>query len=324
MIPISLYCTINLDPPIICVSDALGVSIPITVGGVSGSLEMPNLPDWSQDPHDPLRMPLKPPQHAETWKQGDERMQWGFPFTYPSADARVSRVLLHFQSTSENLHEAATAIDRDIPKWYANFIDYFELVTKQRREPSMKIFDRLQNIDLFYWGSDRKPHRPSKNCTSVEIYEKSRDRHLTQKTLETVCSLASSAKSVSLEHRIQLEAYRAIYQDDYRKAIIETAVAAELAITIGLRRRFESDQVVYGNKLLKKFRMLGGRFELARIVGLELPARDWKKDLIEPRNSVIHGASFIDQALALRAVDAVDELLISLCPSYAESKVAVS
>ncbi len=298
---VSLFCTIELEPPIGCASDALGTSIPVVVGAVTGTLEMPSLPAWENDPSDPLHMPLIPPRSAETWKQGDSLIQWGFPSSYPSGNARVSKVLLHFQTASERLNETATAIHRDTNRWYASFVDYFELISKQRRAQSLKVLDRLPNVDLFCWGPEGKPQRPyEKLPIRVEIRMPAHDQLLDRDRLCSVCSFASAAKPVALEYRIQLEAYRALYQGDYRKAIIETAVAAELALTVGIRNRLASDHVAYGDKLLKKFRMLGGRLELARIVGLELPLRDLENDLVEPRNSVIHKAYFVDEALGKR------------------------
>lgn len=284
-----------------------------------GTLEMPKLPDWGVTDPDPLRMPLSPPQYAETWKQGDELMQWGFPSHYPIGDARVSRVLLHFEVTAEGLSEAATAIYRDTTRWCSHFVDYFELVTKQRRNQSLKVQDQRTNADLFCWGPDGKPQRPyEKSPSHIELRLTDRNSLLTRKKLEEICALASANRPIALEYRIQLEAYRALHQGDYRKAIVETAVAAEIAITNGLRHRFAIDRVMYGDKLLKKFRMLGGRLELARVVGLELPERDLEGDLIEPRNSVIHKASFVDEGTAICAVEAADELLGTLCPSLAE------
>ena len=319
MNPISLFSRMGFEPSFHCTSDALGSSTSVVVGGVSGTLEMPNLPDWSDEPPDPLRMPLIPPRHAETWKQGGRLMHWGLPSRYPSGDSEVSSVLLHFQVTSEDVREAATAIHLDTARWYAHLVDFHDLITKRPLALSITILNEQPNADLFCWGANGRQERPydiSPSDGVVVAY--SGYGALTREKLQKICNLASTDKPIALEYRIQLEAYRGYSRSDYRKAIIETAVAAELAITNGLRRRFETERVVYGEKLLKKFRMLGGRLELARVVGLELPGRDLERDLIDPRNSVIHKASFVDESMARHAIDATDELLWLLCPSLAE------
>ena len=61
--------------------------------------------------------------------------------------------------------------------------------------------------------------------------------------------------------------------------------------------------------------MLGGRVELARMIGVPFPVGDYKALLIDPRNHVIHRADFADEISAFEAVKAVDELLTLLSPS---------
>jgi hypothetical protein len=316
---VCLFCTLDLERSFECASDALGSSIPVVIGGVAGILEMPKLPVWGDAPSDPLHMPLIAPKFAETWRQGDSLVNWGKPSTYPNGDARVSKLLIHFQVPSENLRETATAIYSGIDRWGSFLFDYFRLVTKQYRAMSFKILDQSHDADIFIWDPDGKKERPyDKSPSHIDVRIADRISLLNRERLAKICALASADKPIALEYRVQLEAYNALYQGDFRKAIVETAVAAELALTNGLRRHFEIEKVCYGDKLFKKFRMLGGRLELARIVGLELPNKDLDNDLIEPRNSVIHKALFVDEGVAIRAVDATDEILQLLCQSFAE------
>ena len=57
-----------------------------------------------------------------------------------------------------------------------------------------------------------------------------------------------------------------------------------------------------------------------RIVGLSLPQRDYKKNLLTPRNEVSHGSRSITRAVAHGAIQQTDELLELLCPNIQEGE----
>ena len=311
-----IYGIIELDPPIICSKEVLGSSEPVIVSGVRGRLELPHAPDWSAPSENPTRDPLRPPEIARTWKQGDRLMIWGFPESYPNCVSRVERMLLLFELPEQEVSASATLIYRGYSKWWSLFNDYFELITRQRRSRNQRIDVDAHNFDLFRWGSDNQPERPyTKEPIKIEIRMLSDDLLLTPAQLTKITSLASTLTELAIELKVQLEAYRALGVSDFRKAIIETAVAAELALTNAVRARFQSDGIAYGDKLLEKFRMLGGRLELSRIVNIPLPQLDFSAQLVEPRNQVIHQADFANEERATQAVKATDELLRLLWPS---------
>lgn len=310
-----LYGIIELEQSIVCSKEVLGTSEPVVVGGVGGRLELPQSPDWSVPSKDPIRDPLRPPEAARTWKQGDSPMIWGSLASYPDCISRVDRMLLLFELSEHEMSASATLIHRGYGKWWSLFNDYLELITRQRRSQNLRIDGAINNFDLFRWGLDGKADRPyGKDPISIKIRMSSDDVSLNSSQLTRITSLASTATELAVELKVQLEAYRALGAGDHRKAIIETAVAAELALTNAIRSIFLSDKIAYGDKLLEKFRMLGGRLELSRIVGVPLPNLDFTAQLIEPRNQVIHRADFANEERATQAVKATDELLVLAWP----------
>jgi hypothetical protein len=82
---------------------------------------------------------------------------------------------------------------------------------------------------------------------------------------------------------------------------------------------FKFQGVVYGEKILDKYRMLGGRFELAKTVGIPLPDKDYKKLILEPRNNVVHKAGFPDEKLAHQVISEVQEVLRLFSPIIHEA-----
>jgi hypothetical protein len=310
-----LYGLVSFEEPIICSREVLGAIAAVSIGGVAGHLAFPSLPDWTTPPADPLHMPLVPPIDALTWKQGDELLVWGRPAIYPTGISWVEKVLLHFDVTESELPSAATTVHRAFDRWRSLFVDYLELLTKQRKVQHLRITNRTGDLSLFCWNAEHKAERPyEKQPIRLVTISIAPDSALTVAQLEQVCGLASADTDLALEYRIQLEAYRALRAGDFRKAIIETAVAAEVVLTSAIRAKLRGDGITYAEKLLSKFRMLGGRLELAQTIQIPLPCINLSADLVEPRNNVIHRAEFADEQVAHRAISATDEI-IRLQPS---------
>ena len=306
-----LYGIVDLGEPIICAPNVLGAVKTISIGGVSGFLEMPQLPDWSTRTTEPLwTTPLTPPVNALTWKTGDQPIEWGVPTTFPSGISRVEKVLLTFDIEECELTSSGTAIHAEFDRWLSLFVDYVELMTKQLRSQQVRYSSQCGELNLFCWSRDNKPERPyAREPQNIDIFLIPDKRALTVEQFHVACDLASSDSDVALEYRIQLEAYRALRAGDFRKAVVETAVAAEIALTNAILSKLSDDGIPYGEKLLSKFRTLGGRLELAKAIQLRLPDVDLNSTVVKPRNTVVHKADFASHAVAFAAIEATDDLL---------------
>jgi hypothetical protein len=91
-----LFGIVDFLESVVCAPSVLGYRDTVLIGGVTGALEFPSLPDWSVKPDHPLDMPLIPPKAARTWKRGDEQIFWGRPCKYPLGISSVDRVLIEF------------------------------------------------------------------------------------------------------------------------------------------------------------------------------------------------------------------------------------
>lgn len=316
----TLYGVVELKESIECKSSVLGCKEPISLGGIGGHLLFPRLPDRVTDALTLLWQPLRPPVPAQTWKQAEQLLYWGRPYSYPTAESEVKRMLLEFSVLEIEAKTTANAINFAFPAWYAMFVDYFELVTKQRLYSNGEIKLSVANLNLFTWneeGSAVRCHDPIDN--TVEITVSDRVSHLNPLQLSEICKYCSSAQQPALAYRIILEAYRAFSAGDYRKAVIEAATAAEIVLGQEIKSTLVKTKVSYADQLLKKYRMLSGRFELAKMVGLGLPELDYKTLLIEPRNEIVHKADFANAKIALSAIGAVDELLACISPFMGEN-----
>ena len=79
-------------------------------------------------------------------------------------------------------------------------------------------------------------------------------------------------------------------------------------------------RISFGDRLLKKFRMLGGRIELLRIMGITLPNKDYEALVVGPRNDVVHKAGFPDERLAHQVICEVEDILRLFSPKIHEDQ----
>lgn len=315
-----IYGLLKFDISMSCSKETLGMAVPIIVGGREGVLELPSLPIWEAGVRDPLRMPLVSPKSAITWKQDGDSLYWGRPNSYPDGFSSVDLALMSFEVPVYEVQNAAKDICAAFSHWLELFESYVEIVGRQNLTIDTTISRKLDRLEIFRWNAEGKfEWLPKDGAGESIVLTTGKDCSLKPDSLRHVCDLSSKLKAPAIEYRIMLEAYRAFRVGDYRKAIIESAGAAEIVLTKAAMTELSRLGISFADELLKKYRMLQGRFELARLVGVPLPHRDYKTILIEPRNNVVHRAYFSDSSQASNAMVLVDELLTVFSPNVAES-----
>jgi hypothetical protein len=302
---------------IACARDVLGHRQVISIGGVEGTIEFPSLPVWSNAESDPLNMSLIAPDAAKTWKRGGEPIWWGRPTSYPAGDSSVNCVLLEFVIEESELKKVANKIRDAFMQWRSTFDEFLELITKQRRTRAIEVTGEVSGLHMFYRDAqDNHVWAYDDNSMHVTITSSREDTRLKLAQLKQICSLCSSNTRPSLEYLLQLDAYRAFRRADYRKAVIDSATAAEVVLTKAIIKRCD-ETGQKAKKLLKKpgNTTLGGRHALASTLAVPLPDFDLRKLVIKPRNDAVHEGKAMIKSTATQAVRAVDELLTLLNPS---------
>jgi hypothetical protein len=299
-----LYGLMRLQRPIRCSADALGIEVEVSIGGVVGAILTPLPPDWSCALERPLDLPLRAPAVAAQWTCGE----WGKPISFPGLTAMVEKVLLQFGV--QNVSDDGTKIHAAYDEWRTSFLSLIELLAKQWRQLRSFSTNDTSDLDLFCWSAAGKAERPYQRKMPHFTLRVAPDANLlTGQVLRAICDLLSRPFDLPVEYRLQLEAYRAGGVGNNRSAIVETAAAAETALTKAIDKKLARDGIGYAKQIMDKFRTLGPRAELAKIVGVPLPAVDLAKVLIEPRNAVTHRGDFSDPAIALQAMEATDAIL---------------
>jgi hypothetical protein len=314
-----LFGIVKFSPSLCCAANALGCTVDVSVGGIKGTLTLPSLPHWGIKEDDPLHMPLLGPGQARTWKQGHELVFWGKPHSYPDGESVVEQALFQFQLDPENFESGAECIYNGFVPWLDLFEKYVILLSTQGRCSRVAVKNpRANQIDLLHHEESKPGFKRITYPQSIAVHiATGGDLHREQ--FEEISRMSSELLPPRLEYLLLLEAYTARKNEDYRKAIIEAANALEVSLTNRIAEEFRIQGVSFGEKLLKKFRMLGGRFELARLLSIPLPPKDYEALVIGPRNDVVHKAGFPDEKIVHQVITEVEEVLRLFSPIIHEA-----
>jgi len=306
-----IYGIIKLPDEIVCSPSILGSSISICIGGVSGRLMFPSLPPLPSLPALPNTYDdgkLIAPGDAIQWSE----TKWGNIAMPPQGVSYVYKILLCFEVVATELHSEGKKINSNFEEWYRLWLDYVRLLTKQEKLLPVYTKTREEDLYLFFIDDELKSSKLySDKLNTLNINLPSESSALTLNQIVRISSLASANTPIEIELDFQLSAYRALGHGDYRKAIIESAVAAEIYITKEIPKVLDAESCIDIPAILKQHRMLGNLYAFAVLKEVEMPKTDWnfKLDLIDPRNEVIHDATYANRKIAAKAISVVDKLL---------------
>lgn len=314
-----VYGIIEFSKELLCAADSLGSFVNIEIANYPASLKLPLLPKWDSKEKDHLNKLLIGPKPAYKWKRGDELIFWGKPLEFPKGNSYVNCALLELSFDSSTMDEASQAIYSSFPVWLNLFEKYVMLLTKQHTFDQISRIDGPANLELLLKGKNKLDHISSKISNTIHFIVRKEDEYLHYDQFVEASRLSSKLLKPRLEYQLLLDAYIARRNQDYRKVIIESASALEVCLTSRIEEEFDSQQIKFGKKLLDKFRMLSGRFELVRILGIVIPDKDYKTIIINPRNDVVHRASYPGRRTAELFMSEVENLIKLLTPQLYEN-----
>jgi len=308
-----VFSVAHLEGGIPCAESTLGLQLQINVNGVEGRLEMPKAATQESGREGTTPLLTSPESYRRSADDGN--VTWGHA-TFPNKPrvCAVERVFLYFDVPKHQEKLKANALHAGLLTWRNSFVGYLHLLTKYRLYPDILIQDYEQlSVQLFAHLPDGRKIRPH-DQTPLKVMIVTGNPDVSVKKEDLVVAARRASSGMPPEYELQLASYQAFARKDHRHAIIETAAAAEICLTSAIAQKLQADGISYGDKLLFRFRMLGGRFELARMLKLVPVNIDFQKLLIDPRNDVMHKGAAPDRATAQKAINCCDDLLASLSP----------
>ncbi|MGJ8656794.1 MAG: hypothetical protein ACSHX6_10120 [Akkermansiaceae bacterium] len=318
---------IEFNRPLYCKGDILGEQIDIKISGHAGTISFPCIASDDLPNDVRSRRGLIGPERARRWKQGEELLYWGQLMSYPTREAilpgnvtaTIYKALFECSIASESVNSEVEDIYHNLSDWLKLLEQFVIIHTTQGSRAKFSRCDGLDKIDLFDTEGGQLKYITPKQCHSINVYMPHSSTALNVDQLRDSCRVASNGNQPQLCYRMLLEAYEAMRSEDYRKAIIEAATALEICFTIRIEEEFILQGISFGDKLLGKFRMLGGRLELIRLLDIDVPGKDYVSLILTPRNEVIHKAAFPDRSIANQVIGEVEALMKHLLPQIHEN-----
>lgn len=318
----ALYALIEPSPSIYCAPDALGSSIPIAIGGYSGTLHLPLLPAWTEGEADPLHTNLRPPPCGLGLRRGrgaDAReLLWGRPVSYPDGRSEVGMMIAEFPVSPENAARAADSIYRGFGDWHALFLDYVRLISRQGSRLGARGGDGPGRLAIVSHEGGALSRVPDRRPHAIEVFVPCGDNSVCLSDLRVAARLGSVGAPPRLEYRLLLGAYEAHVREDFRIVIVEAASAVEVCLERRIRDVCGERSIAFVESLLRKYKTLGGKCELARLLDISFGDIDYWKHIVEPRNRVVHEARYPDLVQANQTLSATEALLRLLAPHWSD------
>lgn len=299
----------ELKYPLDCNCDVMGKEFEIHLNNVVGKILFPKLsPTFIRaqtvgqldDKMGPIPGPVSPIDDI-TWgnkQDGFGRTTWGQTMAFPKGNSIIKNVMLRFSLPDTDFEKSSQTIYDCVNGWFERFYDICEIVTlmpmkkKEPTPPKMIQGYGFRNSGLILYTvnpNTKKPdaiHNKNDHCANITLELPT--GCLKYDELVKIIDMANKQKELSFSFKCFLEGLRAFFNEDYKKAITVCSPALEAALLTGIEDFAKKKNIYFLEKLLKKYRMLGGYFALANDIDMTLPTQDYKTALVELRNNVVH------------------------------------
>lgn len=299
----------ELKHPLDCDVNIMGKEFEIHLGDVIGKILFPKLsPDFvsaqtigklENDNHN-IPGPISPINNI-TWgneQDGFGCTKWGQTMAFPEGNSLVNHIMVEFSPLEDNLKIDSQTVYNHIDTWFERFYDIYEIISmmpakkKEVKTPPLVQGYGFRNAGILLYAVDPDTkklsaiHNENDNgaCIAVELL----NGRLKYNELKNIIDLTNEQKDLTFSYRYFLEGLRAFFEEDYKKAVTVCSPALEAALLNGIKNFAISKNIYFLEKLLKKYRMLGGYFALANDIDMKLPTQDYKTALLDLRNDVVH------------------------------------
>ena len=304
---------LTLSQGVLCTEAALGQVFHACIADIPVEIFFPLPPDTEEkEESSPFGNPLQPPSIAKTWKRGNDPFNWGYPMQLPSGNSHVNLLALSIECDESQIEETAKALYSSIEKWERSFVDLLIISTKQSTERDKNI-PRENTCELELLGDK---YIPSDIGIHVYLTIPKPNCFASKEQIEQAIAFASSGKELLLEYQMMLSAYSARKNCQNRQAIIDACAAVELCLDNNISDRL--DKLALNPKpFLDKFRGLGDKFDLIKLLDKTFPSDDHQKKIVDPRNGIAHNRNaYPDDKTTDTLISCVENCLAHLFKGY--------
>jgi len=322
----------QLPAPVALKVEALGARVPVRINGQEFQLIPPSLqlvdarPTLVAPPMETVRPDLD-------W---DERYRsvgsaWGRMAHFKSTDplgangaalvrAFVIRQTMAAADKAQSVQQQERGEDlyQHIDAWWRLVADWVEVVARQNLDPHYDGASRPGD-DLELWFKHGSDGGTVNNPTPLLITV-SPVNDLTSDRWKAVLQAASDGRQPPTEHLLLRDAIAANRRGQRRRAVLDAATAAEMALTYLLDQELAGLRSDVAGYVREKSRQISGRVQALKNLGVQLPGDAGKRIiscLAEPRNKAIHGGHEPSVDETREALKIADEIMEAASPRSA-------
>lgn len=197
-------------------------------------------------------------------------------------------------------------------KWRDLFYEYVKLLTTQRTKNGVVRLSKSEGLKV-YSNIETLKRIPSNETNGIKIIRSNHDESLHYEQMKLAIEKSSENVDLKMEYKLLLNAMKARKKEDYRVVVIKASNAVEVCLQSKIIEVCIAQNIKFYENLLRKYAMLGGKFELAKLLGIPL-RDDFVKIFNEPRNKVMHKTFFPNITDANQIIDESTKMLKSLQP----------
>ncbi len=249
-----------------------------------------------------------------------DAIDWGIAYT-DTAQAVVVRCRFYTTLTASDDKEFICAEETfmdELMDWWTNFTSWLDLLASQDLKKLGRSTRRgITGPDLEAWTSDSHGRRAEKYEFSPNERRASKMfRFLELRDLEACVTAAGNQDPPPADWLFIRDARSLLNGRENRRAVIDAATAAELAMTTLIDQYLatsNTDEPVR-TALVNRYKALEGRAALLRRLRSRFLSDQLQRDLIEPRNVATHRGNSLTDAQAQTAVDMAADIVEKAYP----------
>lgn len=271
-------------------NNCLGKKFSISIGGIKGFLATPA--EFQKSAHERQLGSLQIPALGSITY--NEHFHWGSLVSLPEGYGKIRACKLLFENiTEEELRLSETILLNEISRWRTLLLENLSvrLISDYRgvqKARSLKSYG-LGEFGLFRVnnGKNERVSSDFKNSIVIEIGE---TKSLDCDEFQILLDDTSNGKCPLLPFYFLLDADRAIFEENYRKSVLDCATAIEVCFSLVIGHNLSVEDKLK-NYLERKHNSLRLKRSLLKALGLLIPnpELEYDKHLDKVRNRVIHG-----------------------------------
>lgn len=220
--------------------------------------------------------------------------------------ANAARVGIRFASEYEDLEKKLELVATHLDQWWESLKGWIEILLSI--DMTTHSTDTVLGPTLAWARTDpTSPRRMLRSSQPATIIIHADRESISHACLKRSLSIAGEFEP-GLEWSLIRSARHYLWRGHYRTSVLDAATAAELSLTRIIENFLGGTPAAAQKALLDKYKTLGGRGELCKRLGGDLPA-EFVHDLVAPRNLATHQGSQLSRQAA-EAAERVATLIV--------------